>query len=155
MRRGKHQRGFTFVEIIIALSLLAIAAGLLIGLQSAAVQRTLRDRSAQQAMLAARRIMASIEANADKLQISDQSNEPLSAVLQTLGAPAPSAADNNNKQELDNLRVSLQFVDWDLPLENIENPAMRKVILTISWSDSPEDSFKIDYLMASGPKEDA
>lgn len=153
MQRGKHQRGFTFVEIIIALSLLAIAAGLLIGLQSAAVQRTLRDRSAQQAMLAARRIMASIEANADKLQISDQSNEPLSAVLQTLGAPAPSATDN--KQELDNLRVSLQFVDWDLPLENIENPAMRKVILTISWSDAPQDSFKIDYLMASGPKEDA
>ena len=144
MRRGNHQRGFTFVEIIIALSLLAIAAGLLIGLQSAAVQRTLRDRSAQQAMLAARRIMASIEANADKLQISDQSNEPL---------PAPSAADD--QQELDNLRISLQFVDWDLPLENIENPAMRKVILTISWSDAPQDSFKIDYLMASGPKEDA
>ena len=55
------ESGFTFVEVMIALVLLASASAILVGMQSAAVHRTIRDTSAQKSMMVARRIMAMIE----------------------------------------------------------------------------------------------
>ena len=50
-----HESGFTFVEVMIALVLLASASAILVGMQSAAVHRTIRDTPAQKSMMVARR----------------------------------------------------------------------------------------------------
>ena len=149
--RHQHpaQRGFSFIELVVALALFAVAASVIVGLESSAINRTLRDKNAQQAMLAARRIMASIEAAGPALDLPDQEGVPVSEVLSSLGAPDTGSDDE--KAALSSFRASLRIQDWDLPFENVQNPAMRKVALVIAWGDGVGDAFKIDYLFPRGP----
>lgn len=151
-RRRLSQTGFSFIEVVIALALFAAAASLIVGLQSSAISRTLRDRNAQQAMLAARRIMASVEAAGSKLEVSNQEDQPLIEVLRALGAPDTSSLDEQSRAQLEKLRVSLLINDWDLPFENVQNPAMKKLVLTVSWGSAVGESFTIEYLFPAPPQ---
>ncbi len=148
-QKNPTQRGFSFIELVVALALFAVAASVIVGLESSAINRTLRDKNAQQAMLAARRIMASIEAAGPALDLPDQEGVPVSEILTSLGVPE--SASDDEKSALSNFRASLRLQDWDLPFENVQNPAMRKVALVIAWGDGVGDSFKIDYLFPRGP----
>jgi len=151
-KRRDSEVGFTFIEVVIALALFAAGAALIVGLESSAINRTVRDRNAQQAMLAARRIMALIETAGPKLEIGDQEDQPVEEILQTLGAP-PAAADNEQKEPtLEGFRASLLFKDWDLPFENIQNPAMKKVALIVAWGDGDGERLVIDYLFPLPPQ---
>lgn len=147
LKRHQSQRGFTFIEILVALTLLAAAAGLLIGLQSAAVRRTLRDTQAQQAMLAARRIMSSIESmKKDSFDLSNQDNQPVASVLQALGVPASS--DPSEQDALASLAASIQIEDWILPLPDMDQNPMKKITMKIAWGVAPDESISILYLFS-------
>jgi prepilin-type N-terminal cleavage/methylation domain-containing protein len=147
LKRHQSERGFTFIEILVALTLLAAAAGLLIGLQSAAVRRTLRDTQAQQAMLAARRIMSSIESmKKDSFDLSNQDNQPVASVLQALGVPASS--DPSEQDALASLATSIQIEDWILPLPDMDQNPMKKITMKIAWGVAPDESISILYLFS-------
>ncbi len=147
LKRHQSERGFTFIEILVALTLLAAAAGLLIGLQSAAVRRTLRDTQAQQAMLAARRIMSSIESmKKDSFDLSNQDNQPVASVLQGLGVPASS--DPSEQDALASLATSIQIEDWILPLPDMDQNPMKKITMKIAWGVAPDESISILYLFS-------
>lgn len=147
LKRHQSERGFTFIEILVALTLLAAAAGLLIGLQSAAVRRTLRDTQAQQAMLAARRIMSSIESmKKDSFDLSNQDNQPVASVLQGLGVPASS--DPSEQDALASLAASIQIEDWILPLPDMDQNPMKKITMKIAWGVAPDESISILYLFS-------
>jgi prepilin-type N-terminal cleavage/methylation domain-containing protein len=147
LKRHQSERGFTFIEILVALTLLAAAAGLLIGLQSAAVRRTLRDTQAQQAMLAARRIMSSIESmKKDSFDLSNQDNQPVASVLQALGVPASS--DPSEQDALASLAASIQIEDWILPLPDMDQNPMKKITMKIAWGVAPDESISILYLFS-------
>ncbi len=148
-RFRNHQFGFSFIELVIALALFAVAAAVIVGLESSSIDRTLRDRNAQQAMLVTRRVMASIEAAGSRLDIADQEDQPVIEVLRALGVPDPE--EKGADPALANFRVSLRVADWDLPFENIQNPAMRKVSLRVAWGAGQGESFKLDYLFPRGP----
>jgi len=145
-RSSGSQAGFSFIEIVIALALFAAATSLIVGLQTSAVNRTLRDRNAQHAMLAARRIMASVEAAGQNLEIADQDSQPVAEVLRTLGVPEQQAPEDAPDPD-GNLTASLKVEDWELPFEHITNPAMKRVTLRIAWGDGPQESFLITYLV--------
>jgi len=146
-KRDQLEGGFTFVEILVALTLLAGAAGLLIGLQGAAVRRTLRDTQAQQAMLAARRIMSSIESmKPADFNLSNQDNQPVASVLQALGVPASSTS--SEQDSLSSLSASIQVEDWVVPLPNATPEPMKRITLRISWGIAPDDSITIFYLLS-------
>jgi prepilin-type N-terminal cleavage/methylation domain-containing protein len=150
-RSRRSERGFSFIEVIIALSLFAAGAALIVGLESSAINRTVRDRNAQQAMLAARRIMASIETAGSRLELGDQENRPVVEVLQALGAPQVS--DDKEKEQLDSLSVTLRIQEWNLPFENVQNPSMKKVDLVLAWGDGVGESLRIDYLYPNPPQQ--
>lgn len=152
MTARSNQGGFTFIEVVIALALFAAGAALIVGLESSAINRTLRDRNAQQAMLAARRIMALIETAGPKLEIGDQEDQPVDEILQTLGAPNVPSDDAEKSSPLDGFRASLLFKDWDLPFENVQNPAMKKISLIVAWGDAPGERLSIDYLYPLPPQ---
>ncbi len=140
-----RERGFTFIEVIIAVMLLAAATGILIGLESSAVQRLIYDRNTQQAMLAARRIMSMIEINQDDLSMANQLQGPVLTVLTQLGAPTP-----DNQQEraaLEALNASVQVAPWTPPGNNIEENSMNKVTLNIAWGPSPDEAFTLVYFI--------
>lgn len=140
-----QQGGFTLLEVMIALMILASSGAIMIGLQSAAVNRTIRDKQAQHAMLAARTIMSVIELSGDKLPLSDQDGTPLPAVLQQLGLPAPTAEEQ--QRALESLRVFLKIQPWSLPFDNISDNPMQKLVLAIAWGDAPTDRFVVEYLI--------
>jgi prepilin-type N-terminal cleavage/methylation domain-containing protein len=141
------ESGFTFVEVIVALTLMAVAAGLLIGLEGAAVRRTIRDTQAQQAMLAARRIMSAIETmRNNEFTLSNQDNQPIAEVLQQLGSP--STDDPSENKALEMLSATVQVEDWVLPLPETESTPLKRISLKVSWGQEPDEAITILYLMS-------
>lgn len=135
--------GFTFIEVMIALSLLAISSGILIKLEGSAIESTMRDRGAQQAMLAARRIMSMVEATEKNLSISSQTDVPILTLFSQMNIPEPTS--NEERQALDQLRATIQIQDWNLPIPNLTGGAIQKLTLAISWSNNPQDVFVVTY----------
>jgi len=147
MRRTSHnQSGFTFIEVMVALIILASAAGILIGLQSSAIARTIRDKNAQHAMLLGRRIMASVEAMGPQGLVGDFEGEPALNALQKWTIPEPT--EDSDKKALAPFYVSLTSEDLVLPLPNISQDPMKKMLLRISWGKEVDETFIIMYLMA-------
>jgi len=145
-----QEQGFTFVEVIVALTLLAVAASLLIGLEGAAVRRTMRDTQAQQAMLAARRIMSSIEAMRTKeFTLGNVDNQPAAAVIQQLGGPA--SDDPSETKALDLLGATIQVEDWVLPLPQTESTPLKRILLKVAWGTEVDESISVLYLMPIQP----
>ncbi len=147
----QSESGFTFVEVIVALTLMAVAASLLIGLEGAAVRRTMRDTQAQQAMLAARRIMSSIEAMRTKeFTLANVDNQPAAAVIQQLGGP--SSDDQSETKALDLLSATIQVEDWVLPLPQTESTPLKRILLNVAWGTEVDESISVLYLMPVQPE---
>jgi len=145
-----HQGGFTLLEIMIALLVLASAATILIGMEVAAIQRTIYDKNVQQSMLAARRIMAALEADQTKLDQGNQENAPLIDMANKLGLPA--STDQDELQALSRLSGTLQIEDWPIPAPNMEENPMRKVTLWIAWGNQLDERFQLIHFIPSPEK---
>ena len=139
------QAGFTFIEIMIALIILATAVSTLLGMQGAAIARTVRDKDAQQAMLLARRIMASIEAIPPGVNLDPFEDKPALSALQQFGIPDP--ADEASKQALSPFKVSMGIGDLTLPLPNVEEQPLTKINLQIYWGSQPDEMFSVTYMI--------
>ena len=147
MRRTSHnQAGFTFIEVMVALIILASASGILVGMQSSAIARTIRDKNAQQGMLLGRRIMASVEALGPQGLIGNFDGEAALSALQKWSIPDPT--NDLEKRALAPFSVSFASEDLVLPLPNTGQDPMKKVLLRISWGKEVDESFNIIYLMA-------
>ena len=140
-----HESGFTFVEVMIALVLLASASAILVGMQSAAVHRTIRDTSAQKSMMVARRIMAMIETIPDnELNLSSQGEQSAIALMEQLQIPTEDTSSDDIL--LTKLSANLQVDDWLLPVPGAEDTPMKKIILSLSWGNSPQDHISIEFI---------
>jgi prepilin-type N-terminal cleavage/methylation domain-containing protein len=139
-----HERGFTFVEVLLALIVLASAASVLVGMQSAAISRTIRDRNAQQAMLFARRVMSAIEVMDESSPIPPADEQPAAQLMQTFGIPEPTT--DPEKRALDPLRASLIVEEFALPFENFDQSPLQKLTLRVAWGNAIDDAFVITYL---------
>jgi type II secretory pathway pseudopilin PulG len=142
-KQKKTEGGFTFIELILALALLAASMTVFIGLQAAAVQRTIRDRNVQQAMLAARRIMAAIDTNPT---ILEQGNIPPSLLPNLFSQLGFRVSGNVEEQELlSSLQGELIIENWPLPVPNAEESPLRRLTVRIAWSPDPVDRFELVY----------
>jgi len=147
MRRSTcREAGFTLIEILIALSVMAAASVVLIGMQGAAIARTVRDRNAQQGMLLARRIMASIEISDNPLEVQNFENDNAIGALQKFGIPEPT--DDVEKRALAPFQVTLFGEDLMLPIPNVDQDPLRKFSLRVSWGPGVEETFLVTFLMA-------
>jgi prepilin-type N-terminal cleavage/methylation domain-containing protein len=146
-----RESGFTFVEVIIAVMLLAIATTTLVGLESSAVQRTLQDRNTQQGMLAARRLISLIEANPDDPMRGNHFQGKVKDVLSQLGGA--DISDDAAKEILEPLDANIEIEELEIPIPiPVPNAAplkMKKVALSISWGPSPNDTFSILYFFSN------
>jgi prepilin-type N-terminal cleavage/methylation domain-containing protein len=150
-RQAKHeltsaqQGGFTFIEVLLALVILASASAILVGMQSAAISRTIRDRNAQQAMLFARRIMSSAEILGETGDIPNADEQSALQMMQVYGVPDPSS--DLEKKALEPLKASLLVEDFPLPIPNADPVPLRKLTLRVSWGTAIDDSFVISSLL--------
>ncbi len=147
MRRTSHnQAAFTFIEVMVALIILASASGILVGMQSSAIARTIRDKTAQQGMLLGRRIMATVEVLGPKGLVGDFDGEPALSALQKWAIPEPT--DDSEKKALTPFYVSFTTEELVLPLPNTSEDPMKKMLLRITWGKEVDESFNVVYIMA-------
>lgn len=146
--KDKSQTGFTLIEIIIAVMILAISLTTLLGLQSASMNQAVRTRNAQEAMLAARTIMSGIEYAGGSLKNREfkgtvtevAKNFIIGDVFKPLEA----------KQQIIPLQAFVKIEYW--PVKGLPDDAMQKITLTVSWSSATTDQVTIYYFQPSkGP----
>ena len=138
-------RGFTLIEVALALMILGGSLVILLGLQSSIIQRTIRDTKKQRAMLLAREVLATIESDPTPPvpQSTDGSVADVLDAIQT--TPDPSRRENPEDREfIAKLDVTL------VGIPNVAPDAMRKVVLTISWGPTDQDQFTTVYFTQSG-----
>lgn len=130
---------------MIALVLLASASAILVGMQSAAVHRTIRDASAQKSMMVARRIMAMIETIPDnEFNLSSQGEQSAIALMEQLQIPSEDVSTDDAL--VTKLSANLQIDDWLLPVPGAEDMPMKKIVLSLSWGSSEQDRVSIEFI---------
>jgi hypothetical protein len=113
-------------------------------MEGAAIRRTIRDQNAQQATLAARRIMASIEAiDAKEFNLASSDNQPVEQLLSTLGVEP---ARQRGGAPMPPLTSSLVVEDQPIPFPNTVINPMKRITLTISWGPGRDDFITVFYL---------
>lgn len=141
-RQNRSQQGFSLIEIVFAVLIFAGSLVVLLGLQSSSLQLTARDKLTQRAMLYARRILAPLETSSDPIEIQDVEG----TVRDLLARVTPGDIDLAQDESIDpNFRAHLKVESWGIP--NINDEAMKRLSLTIRWSQSSDDMFQIVYFL--------
>ena len=143
----RAQAAFTLVEVIFAIVILAGSLVILLGLQSAAVSKALRDRNQLQAMMAARHILAAIEIQDDSEPRTE--TDTVYRLLQNLNALPYQDSELQTLYNLMNAELTIQ--EWPNPeqlaLLSPEQNLLKRVLLKIFWGESPDDQLEIVYFI--------
>ena len=127
--------GFTLVEVVIAILVLAGSLVVLLGLQSAAVTKALRDRNQLQAMLAARHIFAAVEVFQE---FNDRDDTlPVYQLLKDLDA-LPDIGDSAEEEQLyAGMEAKIQISEWENPEAlaplGADINLLKRIYLQILW----------------------
>lgn len=128
------------MEIAIAVFILAASLASLIGLQAAAVQKSLSDAGRLRAMLLSRHILASIETRDEVLEVAQNS----ASAKEFLEEQEVLEEEKNTGLDLEGLTVDQQVQYWGLP----EKPdALKRVVLSVRWSEAPNDVYTTYYFV--------
>lgn len=145
--RNNKELGFTLIEVVLAILILGAALSVLIGMQSSVLSQTLRDRNEQQAMLFARRILSSLEVTEETIKVGEQQTSA-KKMLEDFNLLNE---DEDDLVRLDSLQATLQVSFSGIP--NVDEEAMKRILLRVSWSPAPEDSFEVVYYIPNDERE--
>lgn len=132
MVKKAHSKGFTLIEVAIAVVLLATSLVVLLGLQSSVIDRTTRDDKKLRAILATRQILADAEIDPAAFEIQEV-EKPL---VEMLPSGDIQADHNEYISSLDGMMAKLRVEPW--PYDQ-EPDALKKITLVISWGDTDAD----------------
>jgi prepilin-type N-terminal cleavage/methylation domain-containing protein len=150
--RARPEAGFTLIEIIIAILLLAGSLVILLGLQSSAMGRAVRDGHKLQAMLLARQILAAVETSKDPLGEENYSGPAIKALEDYVPNFRSLGQDLNSYETF---QINLQIHDWELPIEDVKLPVkIKRADIAVSWSALPQDSVWVTYFVPEEPLEE-
>jgi len=152
----RSERGFTLIEITFAIVILAGSLVVLLGLQSASTQASIRDAQKQRAVLAARALMSAIEVGDPEVEVQD-TTAPMSELLaDNLPGNLAPPAEEGPRGPTAGLTGRLKVEFWQLP--GMDPEVVKRVSLRVMWSDSPIDAVEILYFLPTGeeaPPEDS
>jgi len=144
-----RSRGFTLIEVILAVVVLASGLTIILGLQSSIVSQTIRDRNREYALLAGRQILAQLEAEQVGMEARDET-KPLAAMLSEFKG---TEKDDFSPEEQSRLKEFFaHMVTTGIKVPGIDIDVLTKISLTISWSSAPIDSVEIIYFVPAKPE---
>ena len=143
VRRTNSERGFTLIEISAAVVLILFAFTTLTTLQLGFVDNYIRERSMTKAALYAQYLLTPIEV-ANKPPDEGQSGGLLEDALRQAGYFEQ--LDPQSVQE-EMTRIKGWMVRWTVTRQAIPpiEDALRRIDMTIIWSNHPRDQFQITY----------
>ena len=139
-----------------AIVILSLSLVTLLGMQASVIQQELRDQNRQHAMLAARWILSSLEANLESFEIGDQKGT-VREILSKIEESPRELEESNALNFLAYLAVS----EWEispqtfgiaLPPSAAGSPAVpadraKRVLLTVSWGQDSSDVIQVLYII--------
>jgi prepilin-type N-terminal cleavage/methylation domain-containing protein len=141
----KGHRGFTLIEVALAVAVLGVALTTLIAMQSGYIRSYQHERNLVRAALIGQFLLSVWEAD-DDIPAPGRSDRPLLPVLRRLGY----FAENDRVQSMEQ-----DYADWILvrnvsrvgipPVEDV----LRRIQLELSWGQGPGDRFSLVYFMKS------
>lgn len=138
----KTGRGFTLVEIAVAIAILGLALGTLLSLHTGYLSAALKDKHITRGALIAKQLMTLVE-------VAESAPEPGSVerdLFETLKDSGLVTEDEEGalKQELAGWVYRRKVEPLDLP-EAAD--ILRRIDLTIQWGDSTQESYTLVYFM--------
>lgn len=127
-------KGFTLLEIMIAVLILSVSMIVLLGLQASVLTQEKRDSERQEAISVAKQILAAIELYPERLKSGSQ---PAKELLDFLSPNSPAAKESDLFSDLEVEMISLP----DFPDKDLE-----RISLTISWGSSELDKVNFIYV---------
>ena len=127
-------KGFTLLEIMIAVLILSVSMIVLLGLQASVLTQEKRDSERQEAISVAKQILAAIELYPERLKSGSQ---PANELLNFLSPNSPAAKESVLFSDLEVEMISLP----DFPDKDLE-----RISLTISWGSSELDKVNFIYV---------
>ena len=144
-RAASADRGFTLIEVALAVIILGGSLIVLLGLQSSIIERTIRDTKKQRAMLLAREILSAIESNPTP-PVPQSTDGSVRDVLDVLLA----TPDTDRRQNPEDAEFVARMEVSIVGIPNVAPDAMRKIVLTLSWGKSDLDQLTTVYFTQSG-----
>lgn len=132
---------FTLMEITLAVLILATSLTVFLGLHSSSMRRAVRDRNMQQAMLMARRILASLEVCEDELQEGAKERVKPQDII----GSCPDTTWDSDEESFREFLLDYQVMPWDINTGN--DPPLWRLTLRIYAEEYPQDRLEVVYFL--------
>ncbi|MCB0317173.1 MAG: hypothetical protein KDD56_00345 [Bdellovibrionales bacterium] len=142
--KKNRSSGFTIMEIVIAILILAASLTTLLGLQSASIKRTLLDKNQQKAMLAARAILAAIESQKSADDVQNSQGTVIQVLKQLIPLPPVEIPVDD---PLNAFTAEIQVLPAELP--GLQGNVMKQVFVRVDWGETEAESLSINYFIAN------
>lgn len=138
---SNQELGFTLVEILIAVVILATSLTVILGLQSAVIDRTVSSNVKKEALLATRQILSAVEAReANGIPLDTQIYEGSISELLTVLLEIPYERGQSREWEAPELQGELLVEYWGIP--QVSEQAMKRVQFTVRWGESEREALR-------------
>ncbi|MGI6680987.1 MAG: type IV pilus modification PilV family protein [Bdellovibrionota bacterium] len=138
IKKTRCEKGFTLVEIAIAVFMLATALVVMLGLEQSNIARTINDQNRKVALGLARKVMAAIELEKVSINVDEEKDEELIVFFSQNDIPF----DEEDKDILDKFKIKLKATSPKLI--GIEQENIIKLIeLKISWGETNREELNI------------
>jgi len=138
--------GFTLIEVIIAIAILATSTITLLGVQSAITRRATVDNLKIRAILAARDILAAAEITDNPPNVGTIEGTPDRIRDQILGLELKESASPASQTKELPLLATLIVTEVPLPISD-DPPKLIRYELIISWGDGNGQSVTVNYFI--------
>ncbi len=140
MKMRYHQRGFTLIEVVVAVIILGGSLLVLLGLQTSIVERTFRQSKEQKAVLIAREILSAIEVSDNPIQEGVFEGAPEDVIKNFLPNNKEEEIEDTDKTEF---LARVEITNWTLPGAEVVM-VMNKFNVEVSWG--PNDNERVKAL---------
>jgi len=150
-RKFEHNKGFTFIELLFAVLILAAAILPIYGLQTTALDRIARNENELQATLIARQLLSFVEGSEGNLRSTNRELRADDALRQIAKGTKGLDYQPANLDVLAQYSVTFVVEPWTIQLTEQLPIPLQRLRLEVSWSPSPRGRVKFMYLFSPPP----
>jgi hypothetical protein len=147
----RNSGGFTFIELLFAVLILAAAILPIYGLQTTALDRIARNENELQATLIARQLLSFVEGSEGNLRSTNRELRADDALRQIARGTKGLDYQPANLEVLSHYSVMFVVEPWTIQLTEQLPISLQRLRLEVSWGPTQRDRVKFMYLFSPPP----